>query len=76
MIIREIIKLSNDCTINALYMSDYQPNIAIEYTEHSKDYLTNNTEISIEIDKKKAIEIITFLQKHFKLEKKNEQKTI
>jgi hypothetical protein len=76
MIISEIIKLSNDCIINAYYTDDYPADITIEYTEYSQDCDIEDTETSIKINKEKAIEIIAFLQKHFKLERKDEQKTI
>jgi hypothetical protein len=49
-------------------MSKNHPaDIAIEYTEHSNDHWASNTETAVDIDKDKAIEIVEFLTRHFKL---------
>ena len=65
MVIDEKIEIGFKCYITANYITGMPADIAIEYTEHSSDHWHSDTETCIYIDKKKAIEIISFLQKHF-----------
>ena len=65
MIIDEKLNIGNSCRLIANYISDMQPDVAIEYTEYSTNHWNSDTETSINIDKNKAIEIIEFLKKHF-----------
>ena len=69
---RTKVNLSDTCAIVVeKYDATFSNDVYIEYTEHSPAHYYSDSETIVDIDKKKAIEIISILQDAFELAKPN-----
>lgn len=62
-------KIAGSCAfVHAIYGHDIE-DVALEYVEHASDHWHSDTEVSIEINRAKAEEIVAFLTAAFKLDR-------
>lgn len=66
MVIEEL-HITRDCLLGAYVYERGKPDVYLQYVEHSPDHWYGDTETDIDIDREKAVEIVDFLKKHFKL---------